>query len=65
MTPSRIMIDDSRLTLQIVLLLTDDSRGVIYDHNKFIVQAAGVKYLLITNLLAHLLRASAMKKKVG
>ncbi len=38
---SRIIIDDSRVTLQIVASLTDDSRGVIYDHNMIIVQATG------------------------
>ncbi len=36
---SRIIIDDSRVMLQIVLSLADDSRDVIYDHNMFIVQA--------------------------
>ncbi len=35
---SRIVIGDSRVTLQIVVLLTDDSRSVMYDHNMFIVQ---------------------------
>jgi len=38
--PSRIVIDINRVMLQIVvsLSLTDDSRGVIYDHNKCTVQ---------------------------
>ncbi len=36
---SRIVIDDSWVALQIVASLTDDSRGVIYDCNMFIVQA--------------------------
>ncbi len=40
---SRIVIDDSRVTLQIVASLTDDSRGVIYDCNMFMVQATGQK----------------------
>jgi hypothetical protein len=35
---SRIIIDNSRVTLQIVASLTY-SRGVIYDHNMFIVHA--------------------------
>ncbi len=39
---SRIIIDDSRVMLQIVTSLTDDYTGVIYDHNKFIVQATGL-----------------------
>ncbi len=38
----RIMIYDSRLTLQIVVLLTDDSKGIIDNHNMFIVQARSV-----------------------
>jgi hypothetical protein len=36
---SRIAIDYSRVMLQIVVSLTDNSRGVIYDSNMFIVQA--------------------------
>jgi hypothetical protein len=35
---SRIIIYDSRVMLQIVASLSGDSRGVIYDHNMFIVQ---------------------------
>ncbi len=38
---SRIIIDNSRMILQIVASLTDDSRGVTYNHNMFIVQASG------------------------
>ncbi len=34
---SRIIIDNTRVTLQIVASLTDDYRGVIYDRNMFIV----------------------------
>ncbi len=33
----RIAIDDSRLTLQVVASITDDTRGIIYDCNMFIV----------------------------
>jgi hypothetical protein len=40
---SRIIIDYSRVMLQIVALLTDNSWGIIYDCNMFIVQATGVK----------------------
>ncbi len=40
---SRILKKNSRVMLQIVASLTDDSRGIIYDHNVFIVQVAGVK----------------------
>ncbi len=39
---SRITIDDSRLMLQIVTSLTDNSRCVIYNHNVFIVLATGL-----------------------
>ncbi len=35
---SRIVIDNSRVTLQIVASLSDNYRGVIYDYNMFIVQ---------------------------
>ncbi len=38
---SRIIIDDSGVMLQIVASLTNDSRGIIYDRNMFIVQATG------------------------
>ncbi len=38
---SMIIIDNYRVALQIVASLTDDSRGSIYDHNMFIVQATG------------------------
>ena len=41
---SKIPIDDSRVTLQIVVSLTDDSVGVIYYRNMFIVQATGPKF---------------------
>ncbi len=37
---SGIVIDDSRVKLQIVASLTDNSRGVIYNCNMFIVQAS-------------------------
>jgi hypothetical protein len=36
---SRILIDDSRVALHIVLSLTVDSRVIIYNCNMFIVQA--------------------------
>ncbi len=36
-----MVIEDSRVMLQIVASLTDDLRGVIYNHSMFIVQAAG------------------------
>ncbi len=36
---SRIVIENSRVMLQIVGSLTDNSRGVIYDCNVYIVQA--------------------------
>jgi len=40
---SKIIIDDSRAMLQIVASLTDDSRGIIYTRNMFIVQATRAK----------------------
>jgi hypothetical protein len=39
---SRIVIEDSRVMLQIVASLTDNSRCIIYYCNMFIVQAASV-----------------------
>jgi hypothetical protein len=39
---SRIVFGDIRVTLQIVVPLTDYSRGVMYDHNMFIVQATSL-----------------------
>ncbi len=38
---SMIIIDDTRVMLQTVASLTDDSRGVIYDRSMFIEQATG------------------------
>ncbi len=38
----RIVIEDSRVMLQIVASLTDNSRCIIYEFNMFIVQAASV-----------------------
>jgi hypothetical protein len=37
----RIVIGYTRVMLQAVASLTDGSRGIIYDHNMFIVQATG------------------------
>ncbi len=34
--------------LQIVASLTDDSRGIIYDHNIFIIQDTGLRGAFIT-----------------
>ncbi len=38
---SRIVIDKSRVMLQIVVSFTDYSRSIIYDCNMFIVEATG------------------------
>ncbi len=38
---SKIRIDDSRVMVQIAASLTDNSRGIIYNCNMFIVQATG------------------------
>ncbi len=51
---SRIVTDDSRVALQIVTSLTDDSRGVIYDPHMFIAQNSGLAFtkLLTNNIFA-------------
>ena len=41
---SRIVIDKSIVMLQTVASLTDDSRGIVYNHNMFIVQATGLTH---------------------
>ncbi len=41
---SRIISDDSKVMLQIVVSLTDDSRGIIYNCNMFIVQSIEGQY---------------------
>ncbi len=38
---SRIVIGNTRVMLQTVASLNDDSRGIIYNHYMFIVQATG------------------------
>jgi hypothetical protein len=43
---SRIVIDDPRVMLQIMTLLTDNSRIAIYDRNMLIVQATVLISLL-------------------
>jgi hypothetical protein len=48
---SAIIIDDSRVMLQIAASLTDDSRGIVYDHIIFKVQATGV--LLLPDTCIH------------
>ncbi len=40
---SMIVIDNSRVMLQIVASLTEGSRGVIYDRNVFILKAVGFR----------------------
>jgi hypothetical protein len=39
---SKFIIGDSRVTLQILVYLTNDNRGAIYDRNMFIVQATDI-----------------------
>ncbi len=51
---SRIIIDDSRVMLQIVASLTYDSRGIIYNHNLFIVQSSGVNVIKLFSSLSAL-----------
>jgi hypothetical protein len=48
---SWIIIGNSRVTIRVVASLSDDSRGVIYDRNVFIVQATGCGLAkLLTNI---------------
>jgi hypothetical protein len=61
--PSRIVIDsNSWVKLQIVASLTDNSRGVIYNINMFVVQATEVYVVQnnfwssVANRLDHFLR---------
>ncbi len=42
---SRIIIDDSRVTLQSVASLTDNSKDVIYNCSMFIVQVSGDRFI--------------------
>ncbi len=42
---SRTLIDDSKVTLQIVVTLPDESRGIIYNHNMFIVQSTNLIFI--------------------
>jgi hypothetical protein len=48
---SSIVIDNSSVTFQIVVSLTDGSRGVIYDHNMLIVKATDGHTFLRSNIL--------------
>jgi hypothetical protein len=50
---SRITIDNSRVKLQIVASLTDNSRGVIYDCNMFIEQATRLLSTYLMDLLKY------------
>jgi hypothetical protein len=52
---SRIMIDDSRATLQIVASLNDNSRGIINDRKVFTVQATAAT--TFTNFLKNFLKS--------
>ncbi len=44
---SRIVFDDPRAMLQIETALTDNSRGITYDRNMFIVYANGADIINI------------------
>jgi len=48
---SMIVIDDCRVSLQIVASSTDDSRGIIYNCNMFMVQVAGNVLLYCSQVL--------------
>jgi len=47
---SRIIIDNSIVTLQIMASVTVYSRGIFYNHNMFISQATGLKLSIISRL---------------
>ncbi len=55
---SKIIIDDSKVMLQIVASLTDNSRSIIYDHNMLMVQGTEVNVLKLFSL------TSAASKKL-
>jgi hypothetical protein len=50
----RIIIDNSRVALQSVATLTDNSRAISCGRNVFIMQATGLKSLLVANTLSYL-----------
>ncbi len=52
MMPLKIIVDNSRVILQIVASLTDDPRGIFYDCNMFLVTVYGD--LCHINILANL-----------
>ncbi len=45
-----IIIDNSRVMIQTEESLTDDSRGIIYDCNMFIVQTTGHMFLKVETI---------------
>jgi hypothetical protein len=50
---SQIISDASRVMLQTVASLTDDSRGIIYNHSVVIVQAtSGLYYKIIMTIVS-------------
>ncbi len=53
---STTVIDNSRVMLQIVISLTNDSKFIIYDCNMFIVQATGETKLGPSNSASRFLR---------
>jgi hypothetical protein len=57
---STIIVDNSRVMLQIVVSLTDDPTGIIYDFNMFIVTVYG-DWLNI-NILANLKQGTKWKR---
>ncbi len=50
---SGILIDGSRVMLQIVALLTDHSRGVLYYNNMFTIQATGVIFTTLNFIVTY------------
>ncbi len=51
---SRVIIDDSRVILNMVASLTDNSKGVIYDSYMFIVHAISLLWKMLVTLIPSL-----------
>ncbi len=62
---SRIMIEASRMTLQMLASLTDDSRGIIYDHNMLIKQATGdILWMSVKDVSRIIIEATGMMLQI-
>ncbi len=64
---SRIVLADSRVSLQIVVTFPDNSRGISYDHNMFIVHETDVAKTTVSinmSVQSKLLEQNCMKKSL-